>query len=105
MFLLVLFVCVFFFYFLDGSKQRQKLRGKISNEKVRLTKTVDTYNKLYADNSVQLADIEAGNFPWKTELINEDGNLFFFTYKSDLDRVSVLFVMVLMSDDWELLGG
>ena len=97
-------VWFFFFYFLDGSKQRQKLRGKISNEKVRLTKTVDAYNKLYADNSVQLADIEAGNFPWKTELINEDGNLFFF-HKSDLARVLVLFVMVLMSDDWELLGG
>lgn len=57
----------------DGSKQRQKLRAKISLEKEELGEMVEKYNKLVSPNkSIQLQEVESGNFPWKTENNDED---------------------------------
>ena len=38
---------------------------------------VEKYNKLVSPNkSIQLQEVESGNFPWKTENNDEDGKLF-----------------------------
>lgn len=64
---------VLIFFHVDGSKPRQKLRKKISAEKVSLKETVAKYNQLAMNNVVNLSEVENGNFPWKAELQNGDG--------------------------------
>lgn len=50
---------------------------KISLEKEELGEMVEKYNKLVSPNkSIQLQEVESGNFPWKTENNDEDGKLF-----------------------------
>ena len=60
-----------FYFFLDGSKQRQKLRKKITAEKTNLQETLDKYNQLVTDGSAKLQDVENGISPWKAELTSE----------------------------------
>lgn len=51
----------------DGSKQRQRLRTKISAEKTKLEQVIAKYNRLSIADSVQLHEIENGTFPWKAD--------------------------------------
>lgn len=55
------------FFSVDGSKQRQRLRTKISAEKIKLEQVIAKYNRLSATDSVQLHEIENGKFPWKAD--------------------------------------
>lgn len=67
-------------FFLDGSKQRQKLRSKISSEKEKLKDLVDKYNRLVAErDQVKLDDVENGNFSWKAEVSGGDGRCVWFS--------------------------
>ena len=51
----------------DVSKQRQRLRTKISAEKTKLEQVIAKYNRLSIADSVQLHEIESGTFPWKAD--------------------------------------
>ncbi|EDO32846.1 predicted protein [Nematostella vectensis] len=50
----------------DSSKQRSRLRKKISQEKRGLKELVSSYN-LLVENHISIEDVEAGLFPWLFE--------------------------------------
>ena len=51
--------CFLFLFLTDSSKQRTRLRSKISSERADLKRTISIH--------VRLEDIESGHFPWKKD--------------------------------------
>lgn len=53
-------------FYSDSSKQRQRLRRKVSQEKGYLKKALNRYNELVSDDrKAKQEDIEKGEFPWQ----------------------------------------
>lgn len=67
-----LIIC-YILFFLGGSKQRKRLRTKITQEKKNLNELTELYNNL-TSNSVIREDIEQGNFPWKDDCDDDRQN-------------------------------
>ena len=60
------------FRYIDTSKQRHRLRQKISKEKADLAKVLDEYNQLPTTACpVEIADALANKFPWALTDENE----------------------------------
>ena len=51
----------------DSSKQRSRLRGKLTASKAELKECVDGLKLLHPDNVINLQAIEQGTFPWQEE--------------------------------------
>lgn len=61
------------FCILDSSKQRTRIRGKVSIEKELLQKVVTKYNQLVGESAkVSLESIENGVFPWHVTVSSVD---------------------------------
>lgn len=61
------------FCILDSSKQRKRIRGKVSIEKELLQKVVTKYNQLVGESAkVSLESIENGVFPWHVTVSSVD---------------------------------
>ena len=62
--------CVALYFFPDSSKQRQKLRTKMSREKELWKKVVANYNELVnKNNKITTESIQKGDFPWDKQRI------------------------------------
>lgn len=58
---------------LDSSKQRRRIRRKVSMEKELLQKVVTKYNQLVGESAkVSLESIENGVFPWHVTVSSVD---------------------------------
>lgn len=58
---------------LDSSKQRRRLRSKISAVKANLKETVDNYNHINPRLCVNIEDVQSGVFSWMVDVDSQEG--------------------------------
>lgn len=83
MFLLTLTICsrfsfyllfyVLIYFYIDSSKQRRRLRSKISAVKANLKETVDNYNHINSRLCVNIEDVQSGVFSWMVDIDSQEG--------------------------------
>ena len=61
------------YLFSDSSKQRKRLRTKISSEKASLATLVTKHNQLADNLQVELGEVEMGVFAWRASDQDTEG--------------------------------
>ena len=77
-------VCIYFYfdftiYFSDSSKQRQKIRLKITKDKCELKESLSKYNIL-SEEPLNVQDVMEGKFPWKECFPSSDKCKYLFLF-------------------------
>ena len=77
-----LYGTIFLLFLKDSSKQRNKLRKKISKEKTTMKELISLLQDIHSDPEISMNDIENGIFYWQCREEDIEGTLILFAKSS-----------------------